>query len=121
MDTVVGYRIYYGVAIDKMTSTVDVPGQSSVSDTIQGIPHGDYFFGVVSYDANGAESDLSPVVNVEFWMKYFAWLIIVLPLIALVSVVILFGGGLIVLGLFLGLLYLMAFGWALNYIDIDPY
>ena len=54
-------------------------------------------------------------------MKYFAWLIIVLPLIALVSVVILFGGGLIVLGLFLGLLYLMAFGWALNYIDIDPY
>lgn len=62
--TVVGYKIYYGVASGVYTNSVDVGNVTNY--TITGLADDTtYYFAATSYDSNGVESDFSNEIAVK--------------------------------------------------------
>lgn len=58
-----GYRVYYGLSSDSLSSSVDVG--NSVSCVINDLaPGSTYYFAVTTYDTAGNESDFSPAVSI---------------------------------------------------------
>jgi hypothetical protein len=57
-----GYRVVYGTSPDKMTQSLNVPGASLTSVSIEDLSSGTYYFAVKAYTKSGVESSLSDVV-----------------------------------------------------------
>lgn len=58
-----GYRIYYGTSAGKYTNSADVPDGTATSTRVTGVPVGDYYLVMTTYDVNGLESGFSPAIK----------------------------------------------------------
>ena len=58
-----GYRIYYGTTAGDLNVLVDLNDDSVTEYTVDTLPSGNYYFAVTAYDTEGAESDLSNLIN----------------------------------------------------------
>jgi len=58
-----GYRIYYGKQKGEYVKGADIKDGSSQSATVTGVPVGDYFVVMTTYDSNGIESEYSQAVK----------------------------------------------------------
>jgi Putative Ig domain len=54
-----GYHIYYGTSANALTTTITVEGSSSTTYTITNLSAGTYYFSVVAYNTEGADSQNS--------------------------------------------------------------
>lgn len=59
-----GYRVYYGTSAAGMTHVATIDDPTSTSYVIDNLSPGTWYFAVTSYDADKAESELSPTVAV---------------------------------------------------------
>ena len=57
-----GYRIYYGKQKGEYVKGADLKDGSAQSVTVTGVPVGEYYVVMTTYDANGVESDYSQSV-----------------------------------------------------------
>jgi hypothetical protein len=56
-----GFHIHYGTSSGSLTQEADVSSPSAVSDTINGLAAGTWYFAVSAYTTDGVESGLSAV------------------------------------------------------------
>ena len=59
-----GYKVYYGTAVDKMDSIVDVGNVTSYAFTVSPVVTTTYFAVLTAYDTSGNESVKSDVTSV---------------------------------------------------------
>ncbi|MGB5716385.1 MAG: fibronectin type III domain-containing protein [Gammaproteobacteria bacterium] len=57
-----GYRIYYGKQKGEYVKGADIKDGAAQSVTVTGVPVGEYYVVMTTYDANGIESDYSQSV-----------------------------------------------------------
>ena len=58
VDALAGFRIYYGNAPGTYAGNVYVPGATSSSGAVVGLPTGTWYFTVTAVDSSGSESGL---------------------------------------------------------------
>jgi len=63
MADLAGYRVYYGTSSGNYTSTIDVPGATTLAYTISGLPTNTYYVVVKAYDSSNNESSASSEVS----------------------------------------------------------
>jgi hypothetical protein len=63
MADLAGYRVYYGTSSGNYTSTINVPGGTTLSYTISGLPTSTYYVMVKAYDSSNNESSSSGEVS----------------------------------------------------------
>ena len=57
-----GYRVYYGSTQGDYPDSVDINDGSATATTISGVPTGDYYIVMTTYDSEGRESTQSGAV-----------------------------------------------------------
>jgi hypothetical protein len=62
-DPIAGYRIYVGTAPDALHPEAVVADPGATRYVVRKLPKGPHYFAVRSYDADGVESDATPVVS----------------------------------------------------------
>lgn len=60
-----GFRVYYGTSSGSYTSTMNVPGATTLSTTISGLPTSTYYVVVKAYDSSNNESSASSEVSLS--------------------------------------------------------
>jgi hypothetical protein len=58
-----GYHIYYGTSTDELTMSIDVVGATSTTYLVEGLLDGTYYFSVLAYNTEGADSGRSNITN----------------------------------------------------------
>ena len=56
LTNLVGYRIYYGTEVSRMTRSIDVKNAGVLSYVIEGLAPATYYFAVTAINSNGHES-----------------------------------------------------------------
>lgn len=62
-DPIAGYRIYVGTSPDALHPEAVVADPGATRYVVRKLPKGTHYFAVRSYDADGVESDATPVVS----------------------------------------------------------
>jgi hypothetical protein len=63
VDAIAGYRIYVGSSPDALRPEAVVADPGATRYVVRKLPRGTHYFAVRSYDADGVESDATPVVS----------------------------------------------------------
>jgi len=58
-----GYKVYYGSTQGDYPKSVDINDGTETAMTVSGVPVGDYYIVMTTYDSDGRESTQSSVVN----------------------------------------------------------
>jgi fibronectin type III domain protein len=58
-----GYRIVYGTSLAALTQSVTIPGQGLTNYVIDNLTPGTWYFAIASYNSDGTESALTPIVS----------------------------------------------------------
>jgi hypothetical protein len=58
-----GYRVYYGKQKGEYVKGADIKDGAAQSATVTGVPLGEYFVVMTTYDSSGIESDYSQPVK----------------------------------------------------------
>jgi hypothetical protein len=56
---IVGYRVYYGTDVARMSSKIDVMNPSISTYVVEGLAPGTYYFAVTALHSSGGESNRS--------------------------------------------------------------